>query len=71
MLVSTGPAEGTKVQLNGATLTFKFLITGAEPRPQAQGDRVVVGEQTVALTDGNLVLRKMAGPWKGPSGGSH
>jgi hypothetical protein len=67
MLVSTGPADGHKVELGGAKLTFKFLTTGPEPRPQVNGDRVVVGEQWVAVKDGNLVLGSMApAPKAGP-----
>jgi len=63
MLVTTGNAEGTKVELGGATLTFKFLAAGPEPKPQVEGDQIVVGEQTVSLKDGSIVLGKMAGPW--------
>jgi hypothetical protein len=65
MLVTTGPAEGVKVDLGGTALTFKFLTACPEPKPQVQGDKVVVGDQTVSLKDGRIVLGKMAGPWKG------
>ncbi|HUT33153.1 MAG TPA: hypothetical protein VNE39_06730 [Planctomycetota bacterium] len=64
MLVTTGNAEGTKVELGGTMLTFKFLTAGPEPKPVVQGDKIVVGEQTVSLKDGALVLGKMAGPWR-------
>jgi hypothetical protein len=62
MLVTTGSADGTRVSLGGATLTFRFLSAGAEPKPQVQGDRAIVGGQTVGLQSGNLVLGKMAAP---------
>lgn len=60
MLVTTGQAEGVKVDLGGTPLTFRFLTTGAEPTPQVQDDKVIVGAQTVTLKGGNLVLGKMA-----------
>ena len=64
LLVTTGQADGAKVELGGTTLTFRFLTAGPEPKPQVQGDKVVIGEQTVSLKDGNLVLGKMAEPPK-------
>jgi hypothetical protein len=64
MLVTTGEAEGTKVVLGKTTLTFKFLLNGQEPRPAVKGDLVIVGEQTVSIKDGNIVLGKMAEPRK-------
>lgn len=64
MLVTTGPAEGAKIQLGQATLTMKFLTTKDEPRLQVQGESVVVGEQRISLKDGNIVLSKMAEAWK-------
>jgi hypothetical protein len=63
MLVSTGNADGAKVKLGDANLTFKFLTTGKEPQVQVNADRVVIGVQTVTLRDGNIILSKMAGPW--------
>ncbi len=66
MLVTTGPADGHKFLLGEATITVKYLTSGKEPQAQLQGDRILVGEQTVSLKDGNIVLSKMAGPWKGP-----
>lgn len=67
MLVSTGTAEGDKVALGDVTLTFKFLTAGDSPKPQRMGDQIIVGQQTVSLKDGNLVLGKMA---KAPKGSS-
>jgi len=61
MLVTTGAAEGTKVPLGGATLTFLFLSPGPPPKPQVVGDKVAIGGQTVTLEDGKLVLGKFAG----------
>lgn len=65
LLVSTGPADGVKVDLGGRTLTFRFLTAGAEPIPRVQGDEVIVGDQAVSLKDGSLVLARTAGPWRG------
>lgn len=67
MLVSTGTAEGDKVALGDVTLTFKFLTAGELPKPQRMGNQITVGQQTVSLKDGNLVLGKMAEAPKGPS----
>ncbi len=65
MLVMTGPgAPGTDtVKLDNTTLSFLFLTTGAKPVPKVEGDKIVVGSQTVSLKDGKIVLGKMAGPW--------
>jgi hypothetical protein len=66
MLVMTGPGapgENT-VTADGAKLSFLFLTTGSEPKPEVQGGKVVVGQQTVTLDRGRLVLGRMAGPWK-------
>jgi hypothetical protein len=67
MLVMTGPGapNDNAVTAGGTTFAFKFLSAGAEPKPAEQGDKVVVGGQTVSMQDGNLVLGKMAGPWTG------
>jgi hypothetical protein len=66
MLVMTGPGAPTKdtVTVGGAKLSFLFLTRGAPPEPKVEGDRVVVGGQTVSLEDGGLKLGKMAGPWQ-------
>lgn len=57
MIVMTGPgAQGTTVTAGGVTYSFKFLTAGVEPSPKSEGDRVVVGQQTVSFKDGNLVL---------------
>lgn len=64
MLVGTGTADGTKLVLGATTLTLKFISNGQEPKPRVKGDQVVVGEQTIAVKDGNIVLGKMAEPRK-------
>ena len=68
MLVMTGPGApaGTTVSAGGAKFSFKFLTAGTAPTPKAEGDKVVVGKQTVSFKDEKIVLGKMAGPWKGP-----
>ena len=64
MLVMTGPGAraGTKVTAEGAALNFLFLTAGTEPTPEVQGDRVLIGRQSVTIRDGHLVLGQMAGP---------
>lgn len=68
MLVMAGPGagKGVSVDAGGASLSFLFLTAGAAPTPKAEGDKVVVGQQTVTVKDGNLVLGKMAEAWPGP-----
>jgi len=62
--------RGTKRGPCGPRFSFKFLTTGAEPKPKADGDKIVIGDQTVATEDGHIVLGKMAGPWDGPTAGA-
>jgi len=64
MLVMTGSGapRDTTVSAGGTTFSFKFLTAGAVPTPKAQGDKVVVGAQTVSFKDGKIVLGKMADP---------
>lgn len=68
MLVMTGPGagKGTQVEVGGTTFSFLFLTSGAAPAPAAQGDKVVVGKQSVSIQDGNLTLGTMVAPWPGP-----
>ena len=69
MLVMAGPGagEGTKVEVGGTVFALKFVTSGAEPDVRVQGDKIVVGKQTVAIEDGHLVLGHMAGAWEGPT----
>lgn len=63
MIVMTGPgAQGASVSAGAVSYSFKFLTPGPEPAPKAEGDKVAVGQQTVILKDGNLVLEKWAEP---------
>jgi hypothetical protein len=64
MLVMTGPgAPGdAKIEAGGTAFSFLFLTSGAKPTPRAEGDKVVVGGQTVSFADGRIVLGKMEGP---------
>jgi hypothetical protein len=60
MLVMTGPGApaGTVVQAGGASFSFLFPAKGGAPTPQAQGDKVAVGGQTVSLDGKKIVLAK-------------
>ena len=55
MLVTTGPAEGTTVNLGATSLTFYFPTTNP-PVLVVEGKRVLVGKQRIGLEQGNLVL---------------
>ena len=63
MLVMTGPgsAPGDKIEAGGRSYSLKFLTGGPEPTPRVEGDRLVIGKQTVAVQDGKLVLGTFAG----------
>jgi hypothetical protein len=69
MLVMAGPGapSGESVAAGATTFSFKFLTAGEVPKPRAEGNRVLVGSQTVSLEDGRIVLGKTDGPWKGPT----
>jgi len=58
MLVMTGlgTGSGTRVTVADTALNFLFLTTDAVPTPIVKGDRVLIGEQTVRIQDGNLIL---------------
>lgn len=63
MIVMTGPgAQGSPVEAGGVTYSFKFLASGPDPSPKAEGDKVIVGQQTVFLKNGTLVLEKWTAP---------
>ena len=66
MLVMTGPGapDAKSVSAGGTKFAFLFLTGGEEPAPKSDGRKIVVGEQTVSIQDGNIVLGKMAGPWR-------
>ena len=60
MLVMTGsgaPSDGA-VSAGGRKFSFKFLTSGAEPAPKANGDKITIGSQTVSFKDGRIVLGK-------------
>jgi hypothetical protein len=60
MLVMTGsaaPGDGA-VSAGGRKFSFKFLTSGAIPTPKVQGDKIVIGTQTVSFADGKIVLGK-------------
>ena len=59
MLVMTGPgapADGA-VEAGGRKFSF-LLLGGTPPRPKADGDKVVVGKQTVSFDGKRIVLGK-------------
>nr|MBC8372225.1 hypothetical protein [Planctomycetota bacterium] len=54
------PGEGT-VSAGGRKFSFKFLTAATAPTPKVQGDKIVIGTQTVSYKDGKIVLGKMGG----------
>jgi len=59
MLVMTGPGApgGTVVEAGGTKFSFLFL-GGAAPQPRDEGNKLVVGAQTVSLDGKTIVLAK-------------
>jgi hypothetical protein len=68
LLIMTGPGapNDNAVELNGRKFAFKFLTDG-KPRPQVQGNAIVIGKQKITYDDGHIVLHNTAGPWDGPT----
>lgn len=59
MLVQTGSVPGSvTVDAGGKTFSFLLLGKGEMPKPQAQGDKMVVGGQTVFFDGTKIVLGK-------------
>nr|NIS54561.1 hypothetical protein [Phycisphaerae bacterium] len=56
MLVTTGKAEGRKVNLAGKTLTLYFPTVEETPKVTVKDTAAVVGRQRITLKDGNLTL---------------
>lgn len=56
LLVYTGKADGKTVSLGDKTVTLKFLSSGADPEVKVEGDKILVGRQTVILRDGAVVF---------------
>jgi hypothetical protein len=63
MLVLTGPGapEEGSVTAGGRRFAFRFVTRGERPTPQATGDGVAVGDQTVRYRRGKLELGVYAG----------
>ena len=58
MIIQAGPAagKGTALQAGGQTFSFLFLTTGKAPEPRVEGDKIIVGEQTVSWDGKRIVL---------------
>ena len=71
MLVMTGPGApkdgDATVTAGGTTYSIKYLTRGKSPKPEVQGDKIAVGEQTISFKDGHIVLGNTSGPWTGPT----
>jgi hypothetical protein len=62
MLVMTGPGApgGTTAKIGETTLSFLLLTDGQSPTVRAEGQKITVGNQTVSLKNGRIVLGQMA-----------
>jgi hypothetical protein len=56
MLVTTGRAEGQKVNLAGKTLAFYFPTIEDAPKVTVKGTAAIIGRQHITFKDGNLTL---------------
>ena len=56
MLVTTGPAEGQAVRLDGREVRFWSPHEALAPAVSSDGRTALVGRQRVTLSDGNLRL---------------
>ncbi len=67
MIVMTGPGADSGKSASAGGVTFQFKFIGGDATPKAQGDKVVIGKQTISMQDGKLVFGTIAGPWEGAS----
>ncbi len=59
LFVQTGGVPGgTAVEAGGKAFSFLLLGKGPLPKPEAQGDKVVIGGQTVSFGGKKIVLGK-------------
>lgn len=60
MLVMTGPGApaGHTVEAGAVRYSFLFLGVGEPPPPRVEGDRVMVGNQTISVHNGKLHLAR-------------
>jgi len=60
MIVQAGPAagKGTTLEAGGQKFSFLFLTKGPAPQPKVEGDKIVVGQQTVGWDGKRMVLGK-------------
>jgi hypothetical protein len=68
MLVMTGPGapDDQTATAGGTTFSFRFLGRESPPALKSEGNKVVVGRQTVSQKDRVIVLGTMAEPWRDP-----
>jgi hypothetical protein len=64
-MAGKGAGKGERIKAGGVACTCKLLTDGRAPAVTADGDKLVIGGQTISMQDGHLVLGKMAGPWEG------
>jgi hypothetical protein len=65
VMTGKGAGKGQTIEAAGVPYTVKLLTQGEPPDVRAEGAKLVIGEQTVTMEDGHLLLGKMAGPWEG------
>jgi len=64
VLTGAGATGGQSVTAGGRTYWLKFLTDRAEPAVRVEGEKILVGKQTISFDKGRLVLGVTAGPWK-------
>ena len=59
VLIMTGPGApaGTVVEAGGQKFSF-LILGGKDVKPQAQGDKIILGGQTIGFADGKITLAK-------------
>lgn len=68
VMIGKGAPDGRQVKAGDVTYSVHFIPdTKNAPTPKADGEKLVVGKQTVSVKDGNLVLHNTAEPWDGPT----
>jgi hypothetical protein len=64
-LTGGGPkAKASTIETSKGRVALLTLSSGAHPEPKAEGDKVVIGGQTVSFDGAKIVFGKMAGPPK-------
>ncbi|MGD0900614.1 MAG: hypothetical protein ABR915_22510 [Thermoguttaceae bacterium] len=64
LVVLTGPADSKAKTVTLGDATLSIVMLGASPEIKVEGDKAVIGGQTITVKDGSLVFGKTAAPAK-------